>query len=762
MISVPDKQIQPESIPVELKETKNWLLWRYEERPGGQVTKVPYSPDGRMTGSQTAKWSFDEVCSVVNQFSGIGFAFTKENDFCGFDIDSEKDSHGKVISRVVDGDGNIIDPKIEELVKRIGSYTEISPSGEGIHVIFKGKPRDGWKLGTNKRNGELYFSGRYFTITGRKHRLSTDYVNEIDPAVLDELYYYLNPPKNGSNENHEPRSTVELDENDIIDRLMSDQKGRLLFLGNTSGYKSHSEADSALCCKIAFYTRDERTISNIFRRSGLYRKKWDREDYAHRTIENALDIVKETYEPPESGLIDIDVDSLNAPKKETDKKPEISVPPHLLTVPGVLGRVVEYYEKTTPKSQPQFAVQAALALGSVVLGRRWVTDMDNWPSLYFINVGKSSTGKEHAKTVINEILEAAGYGDRISTSRYGSGSGVYSELQEKPTHIAIIDEFGHYIDTSQSKTNTHRKDALHVLMQINSECNSYARIPALSRLGATKAHKDEMNRRKSIKHPAITILAMTTPTTFYNAINQENIVDGFIPRFIIVESEVGRQKTRRIRKCEVPGDLISWIYRCSNAHSGDGNVTDLDSPEIAPDPIVVPFTDEAYALFDEFEEEKLRMEDFLDNFGISEVVGKKVEHAMRLSLIIAVSCNSFEILPEHAKWAIDYIWYYSNQTVGKIRSRVSNSDFEAICKQVIEFIDSTGRSGATLREISRNCNLYRKSDGRVRANVIAVLSEDYDLVRIKNASHKGRGGAPTERYILLEHFNKDDWTGVVV
>ena len=84
--------------------------------------------------------------------------------------------------------------------------------------------------------------------------------------------------------------------------------------------------------------------------------------------------------------------------------------PHLLTVPGILGKAVEYYNDTAPKEQPQFAVQTALAIGSVAMGRRWVTDWGNYSSLYLINVGLSSSGKEHTNTVITEILTAAGRG----------------------------------------------------------------------------------------------------------------------------------------------------------------------------------------------------------------------------------------------------------------------------------------------------------------------------------------------------------------
>lgn len=57
------------------------------------------------------------------------------------------------------------------------------------------------------------------------------------------------------------------------------------------------------------------------------------------------------------------------------------IPEHLLSIPGILQDVVNYYETTAIKTQPQFAVQTAIALGSVAMGRRWTTSQRNFSSL---------------------------------------------------------------------------------------------------------------------------------------------------------------------------------------------------------------------------------------------------------------------------------------------------------------------------------------------------------------------------------------------
>ena len=59
---------------------------------------------------------------------------------------------------------------------------------------------------------------------------------------------------------------------------------RRLWGGDRTGYASDSEADLALCSMLAFYFPDPAALDAAFRRSGLYRDKWDRKDYRDATV----------------------------------------------------------------------------------------------------------------------------------------------------------------------------------------------------------------------------------------------------------------------------------------------------------------------------------------------------------------------------------------------------------------------------------------------------------------------------------------------
>src|SRR5262249_26326590 len=66
--------------------------------------------------------------------------------------------------------------------------------------------------------------------------------------------------------------------------------------GEGARYPSQSEADMALVGILAFYTGwNIEQLERLIVRSGLYRDKWDRDDYRLATIEKVLDQMEKCY-----------------------------------------------------------------------------------------------------------------------------------------------------------------------------------------------------------------------------------------------------------------------------------------------------------------------------------------------------------------------------------------------------------------------------------------------------------------------------------
>ncbi|WP_394338694.1 phage NrS-1 polymerase family protein [Haloprofundus halophilus] len=99
--------------------------------------------------------------------------------------------------------------------------------------------------------------------------------------------------------------TSKLDDEEILQRAQSaanSEKFSRLWNGDISGYDSHSEADMALCCLLAFWAGgDSSQVDRLFRQSGLVREKWDEVHYAdgatygEMTVERACTRVTDGY-----------------------------------------------------------------------------------------------------------------------------------------------------------------------------------------------------------------------------------------------------------------------------------------------------------------------------------------------------------------------------------------------------------------------------------------------------------------------------------
>ena len=288
-------EVTETSIPQDLRDISQWVVFRIEPNDDGKPTKKPYqAKNTRALASSTNRgtWAtYEQACDAVERdrsLSGIGFVFTVSDEYMGIDLDH----------CIVDG---VLTRQARRIIDRLQSYSEYSPSGDGVHVIVKASVLQGRK---NTRI-EMYSSGRYFTMTGR-HIEGTPFEVFERQDVVNEIYAEEFPTQEESPPLTPPRTnTVLPDDRELLTQAMTwrtgDELRRLYFEGDTSSYNGdESAADLALCNHLAFMTgRDAVRMDALFRASKLYRKKWDEKrgqlTYGQMTIQKAIANCHEVY-----------------------------------------------------------------------------------------------------------------------------------------------------------------------------------------------------------------------------------------------------------------------------------------------------------------------------------------------------------------------------------------------------------------------------------------------------------------------------------
>jgi hypothetical protein len=397
--------VNVEQIPAELRSIPRWLLRKLEERKE-KLTKVPYSPISHYETDATSGggWPIDAVLTELPKYDGVGFCFSAEDSILGIDLDKCRDP-----------ETGIIEDWAQRWITWIYSYTEISPSGLGIHIWCRGELPEGRR---RKGSVEMYEEKRYFTVTGA-HVAGTPLTIEERSRELAVMHKEIFPDEPPSPPSGSPAANggphVLTDDAALIDKACSSSPGfERLWSGNIAGYDSHSEADAALCAHLAWWcNRDIERMDNLFRASGLYREeKWERESYRDPTLSNAAALVTGGYEgPAESVEITVGEKTsfvefvLSSIVNGLEESPTHLEPEALYGLPGDIVKAIDPHTESHPA-----AVLMSLVTGvSCLIGRSPHVFRDGKRQTvneFAVLVGLSSKGRKGTATSrVEEILK---------------------------------------------------------------------------------------------------------------------------------------------------------------------------------------------------------------------------------------------------------------------------------------------------------------------------------------------------------------------
>ena len=293
-----------QEVPGILKSLPNWVSWKLVSG-----SKVPFVCGTRQHASSTdpTTWTTFEKAAenaVISNTEGIGFVIDGEaikQQLVGFDLDGCRNPETGELA-----------PWAEELLDRIPSYTEYTPSGYGLRIWVRGKlpgsdrvfnldPKVGFG---DKVKVEVFDHARYFTVTGKTYYSDADTIDEFDLKdvylICQQLRDKFPASPKARTETEATRSSVQfkLSGTTLTTKLELMMHGtvtsRTPFViedghGNSAESNSQSEMDLSLATQLAIKHGDNPDlIDDDFRKSSLYREKWERKDYSENTINRAI------------------------------------------------------------------------------------------------------------------------------------------------------------------------------------------------------------------------------------------------------------------------------------------------------------------------------------------------------------------------------------------------------------------------------------------------------------------------------------------
>jgi hypothetical protein len=539
-------------LPDELKSYNQWVVWRYEPTDTGKPAKVLYDCNSLHKASTTnpLNWvSFRQAVALARSghfmgFAGIGFVFA-DDPYTGIDLDDAPTPEVRAVQ--------------ENLFRQFDSYSELSPSGKGLHIIIRARlPGEG-----RRRNSiEMYDRARYFTMTGNVIHNAPIAERQLE---AEQLYSTLSEGRTLPLPHSISGTQTQSDEaivQQAVDAANGDKFSQLL-QGEWQGYyPSQSEADFAFINIVAYYTDNHEQVLRIFQNSPLgQREKGKRLAYVTPMIRRAFD--QKIPMADVSALYAVPTAAQPEPEPEPESEPEPEPEPALdIAAPrGLLGDIARFIYQASPRPAPMVSVTAALGLMAGLCGRAWNVSGTGL-NVYVLLLAPTGTGKEaissglaklvaHVASIKGDSASCPAIEGFIGPSEIQSAQGLLKTLSNNACFVSLIGEFGMRLQAMSSRNappnDVLMKRMLLALYGASGRGNTYGGM----------AYSDKEKNVARLQSPAFSIIAESTPETFLRAIDESVIADGLLPRFLVLRHTAGRSELNRNAHSATPSHALT-------------------------------------------------------------------------------------------------------------------------------------------------------------------------------------------------------------
>lgn len=615
-----------DKIPAELRQLCQWVV--------AGPNKFPLNARTGDLASVTdpATWSTFEEARAAG-YQHVGFVLSSRDPYAIIDLDQP------------------INPEQVErhklIYKAFDSYSELSQSGTGIHIIVRGKVPSG----VRRDKVEIYSDARYMICTGnvinnipitdhqplleRIHQeMASTVVADVEdlPQVLDDAALY-----------------------DMAAGAANGDKFVRLFNGDMQGYPSQSEADFALLSMFCFYSKNDAQVLRLFRYSVLGKrdKAQRNDDYLGRALLKIrgrqavpfVDLTALTTTPPASQH-PVSVAPVRA-NGHAVFAPAPAVTTSNMVPPGLIGEMADYVYSSAIRPVREVALCAALAFGAGIVGRHFNVSSTGL-NQYIILLAKTGTGKEGAVGGIDALLSAIRHqvpaaDEFVGPGTFASGQALTRVLDKSPCFVSVLGEVGITLQQICDKNaGAHNIQLRKVLLDIyaKSGWNKWLR---------PSVYSDTEKNTAIVRAPNVTILGESTPENFYGVLDTSHITEGLVPRFLVIEYE-GLRPPANGNAFHPPstGLMQRLVSVCQSVLAMRNN--ESCSP--------VQLDRWAMSVLEAY---NLLADEKINNSGEDEVTKQLWNRAhikaLKLGALVAVGCNLHQpiVTKDIAQWAVDLV-----------------------------------------------------------------------------------------------------------
>jgi hypothetical protein len=542
------------------------------------VDKIPLNP---RTGLKAAvddpstwtDYATAQACCACNRFLTLGFVLTPNDPFVCIDLDTHRTLNSEIISLH------------QRIYEKFNSYAELSPSG-GVHVWVKGSLAQGKK--ESKLFYEVYPNSRYITVTGNALNELPIRNGSETQQLLDEMCPVVDKIINQGEDSPETQTDQQ-----IIETAAYASNGELfqaLYLGKWQGrgYPTQSEADLALINIIGFYTDNKNQVARIYYSSNLFqntpdpkkKKRKAKPDYLfhpnYGLVTKAFDQKYPTqYFPELEAIVKLKVQEeaksaltplFNSEPGDMVKQQLIQQLPEFVKKelfdfsydelpPGLVGEIAKFIFQNAIRPVKEIAISAAIAYLAGICGKGWNVSKTGL-NHYVVILAPTAGGKEGAASGMEQLTKYIcekfeAFDQFIGPADIASPQALIKHLATaSPCFLSHKGEVGFWMQKLTAKYAKANETQLRaVLLELYTKSGQGQVIRG-------SIYSDKSKDVKPIKAPAFSLYGDATPDTFYKALDEENVEEGLVARFTVIEATGARTEFNELHDSIPPNPLL--------------------------------------------------------------------------------------------------------------------------------------------------------------------------------------------------------------
>lgn len=444
----------------------------------------------------------------------------------------------------------------------------------------------------------------------------------------------------------------------------------------------------------------------------------------------------------------------------------------LLRPPEFAGELCQWVNDQCLYPREHLAVMVTLVALGNVCGLRYTDDLDGvTTNLFGFGVADSGSGKESTYGAFNEIMRKTG----IVAAMHGAQKSEQELVKNLMRHQCCyysIDEFGiqlQKIINAKGGSATYLEGLIGIMMSAYSKSNSFLPVSGDVKENAKAELRKEISQHQKaiennedrtgqhatklagamrmlsqmdngIERPFLSVMGMTTPTTFDTIVTPDQATSGFIGRAIIVrELNPNPERKYPFKKRPMPDNMAMSLQAL--AFGGEYN-PDQERIEYYGDRVEVKTTDDAceamtevyQAFWDMAEQQK-------EATGLTAIPRRGYEMVAKISLILAAPSGIRTL--DHIRWAYALV---RRDVDEKLRLVVSNDTTYGTDRVLMSKITNviSEDHGETIGVIKNKLRSYKPED------VVKALEimETRLLAKREKIKHKSNGKV-VERWFYI-------------